>query len=138
MKLILGLKVPSEPHKHINELRLHICRKLTLLSICAGDLGQTYDSNRTLTHYESNPAKGQTVLFVGDLSYADDYPNHDNTRWDTWSRFIERNAAHQPWIWTAGNHELDFDPEIVLSLCLPYSIKKRVNLISVISGLILS
>ncbi|KAK1555917.1 hypothetical protein Q3G72_033306 [Acer saccharum] len=77
-----------------------------------GDLGQTYDSNRTLTHYELNPAKGKTVLFVGDLSYADDYPFHDNTRWDTWGRFTERNAAYQPWIWTAGNHELDFDPEI--------------------------
>ncbi|KAL6995745.1 hypothetical protein U1Q18_005881 [Sarracenia purpurea var. burkii] len=77
-----------------------------------GDLGQTYDSNRTLTHYEKNPAKGQALLFVGDLSYADDYPFHDNTRWDTWGRFIERNAAHQPWIWTAGNHELDFAPQI--------------------------
>ncbi|KAK4859852.1 hypothetical protein QYF36_012919 [Acer negundo] len=77
-----------------------------------GDLGQTYDSNRTLTHYELNPAKGKTVLFVGDLSYADDYPFHDNIRWDTWGRFTERNVAYQPWIWTAGNHELDFDPEI--------------------------
>ncbi|KAG9140283.1 hypothetical protein Leryth_024431 [Lithospermum erythrorhizon] len=30
-----------------------------------GDLGQTFDSNITLTHYELNPAKGQTILFVG-------------------------------------------------------------------------
>ncbi|GAB4853856.1 prolyl aminopeptidase [Ancistrocladus abbreviatus] len=77
-----------------------------------GDLGQTYDSNKTLTHYQMNPLKGQTVLFVGDLSYADDYPFHDNVRWDTWGRFTERSAAYQPWIWTAGNHEIDFDPEI--------------------------
>ncbi|XP_022769089.1 purple acid phosphatase-like isoform X4 [Durio zibethinus] len=77
-----------------------------------GDLGQTHDSNRTLTHYELNPAKGQTLLFVGDLSYADAYPFHDNSRWDTWGRFIERNAAYQPWIWTAGNHEIDFLPDI--------------------------
>ncbi|KAI4376070.1 hypothetical protein MLD38_013864 [Melastoma candidum] len=77
-----------------------------------GDLGQSYDSNRTLAHYEMNPQKGQTVLFVGDLSYADNYPNHDNNRWDTWGRFVERSTAYQPWIWTAGNHELDFDPEI--------------------------
>ncbi|OMO87506.1 hypothetical protein CCACVL1_08988 [Corchorus capsularis] len=77
-----------------------------------GDLGQTHDSNRTLTHYELNPTKGQTILFVGDLSYADAYPNHDNTRWDTWGRFIERIAAYQPWIWTAGNHEIDFLPDI--------------------------
>uniref|UniRef100_A0A6N2LCP3 Purple acid phosphatase n=1 Tax=Salix viminalis TaxID=40686 RepID=A0A6N2LCP3_SALVM len=80
--------------------------------LIAGDLGQTHDSNRTVTHYELNPTKGQTLLFVGDLSYADDYPFHDNSRWDTWGRFIERSAAYQPWIWTAGNHEIDFVPEI--------------------------
>ncbi|KAK1296140.1 Purple acid phosphatase 2 [Acorus calamus] len=76
-----------------------------------GDLGQSYDSNTTLSHYEANP-KGQAVLFVGDLSYADRYPNHDNVRWDTWARFVERSVAYQPWIWTAGNHEIDFVPEI--------------------------
>lgn len=78
----------------------------------AGDLGQTYDSNITLSHYDSNPNSG-ALLFVGDLSYADDHPFHDNVRWDTWSRFIERSAAYQPWIWTVGNHEIDFAPEIV-------------------------
>ncbi|PON77410.1 Acid phosphatase [Trema orientale] len=77
-----------------------------------GDIGQTFDSNKTLTHYELNPQKGQTVLFVGDLSYADKYPNHDNVRWDTCGRFVERSVAYQPWIWTAGNHEIDFAPEI--------------------------
>ncbi|KAE9586737.1 hypothetical protein Lal_00004477 [Lupinus albus] len=77
-----------------------------------GDLGQTYNSNRTLTHYELSRAKGQTILYVGDLSYADAYPLHDNTRWDTWGRFIERIAAYQPWIWTAGNHEIDFAPKL--------------------------
>ncbi|XP_059450299.1 purple acid phosphatase-like isoform X2 [Corylus avellana] len=77
-----------------------------------GDLGQTFDSNMTLTHYELNPQKGKTVLYVGDLSYADRYPNHDNVRWDTWGRFVERSVAYQPWIWTAGNHEIDFVPEI--------------------------
>lgn len=75
-----------------------------------GDLGQTFDSNKTLAHYELN--KGKTLLFAGDLSYADNYPLHDNVRWDTWGRFIERSAAYQPWIWTAGNHEIDFAPEI--------------------------
>lgn len=92
-------------------------------NIIAGDLGQSYDSNRTLTHYEQNPTKGKTVLFVGDLSYADNYPNHDNRRWDTWGRFVERSAAYQPWIWTVGNHEIDFAPEIV-SICnfLPSSL----------------
>ncbi|PON71527.1 Acid phosphatase [Parasponia andersonii] len=76
-----------------------------------GDLGQTYDSNQTIEHYVSNP-KGQAVLFVGDLSYADHYPFHDSRRWDTWARFIEKSTAYQPWIWTAGNHELDLAPEI--------------------------
>lgn len=77
-----------------------------------GDLGQSYDSNITLTHYEMNPAKGKALLFVGDISYADNYPNHDNRRWDSWGRFAERSTAYQPWIWTAGNHEIDFAPEI--------------------------
>lgn len=60
-----------------------------------------------------NPVKGQAVLFVGDLSYADYYKFHDNSRWDSWGRFAERSTAYQPWIWTAGNHELDFEPSIV-------------------------
>ncbi|KAK1270259.1 Purple acid phosphatase 2 [Acorus gramineus] len=76
-----------------------------------GDLGQTYDSNETLSHYLANQ-RGQAVLFVGDLSYADDHPNHDNRRWDTFGRMIERSIAYQPWITTAGNHEIDFAPEI--------------------------
>lgn len=80
--------------------------------LCAGDLGQTYDSNQTFHHYHSNP-KGQAVLFAGDLSYADDHPFHDNVRWDTWGRFIEKSAAYQAWIFAPGNHELDYAPEIV-------------------------
>ncbi|KAL1831528.1 hypothetical protein ACET3Z_001179 [Daucus carota] len=77
-----------------------------------GDLGQTYDSNSTLTHYEHNPIVGKAVLYVGDLSYADNHPNHDNVKWDTWGRFVERSTAYQPWIWTTGNHEIDYAPEI--------------------------
>ncbi|KAG2277843.1 hypothetical protein Bca52824_060398 [Brassica carinata] len=76
-----------------------------------GDLGQTYASNQTLYHYMSNP-KGQAVLFVGDLSYADDHPNHDQRKWDSYGRFVEPSAAYQPWIWAAGNHEIDFAPSI--------------------------
>lgn len=75
-----------------------------------GDLGQTHHSNSTLRHYEENPVSGQAVLYMGDLSYVDHYHHHDNVRWDTWGRFIERNAAYQPWIWTAGNHEIDYSP----------------------------
>ncbi|CAN8328010.1 unnamed protein product [Cochlearia groenlandica] len=76
-----------------------------------GDLGQTYASNETLYHYMSNP-KGQAILFAGDLSYADDHPNHDQRKWDTWGRFVEPCAAYQPFIFAAGNHEIDFVPEI--------------------------
>eukprot|EP00250_Pteridium_aquilinum_P017959 c23866_g1_i1 orf=384-1739(-) len=75
-----------------------------------GDLGQTYDSRKTLQHYMQG--NGQTLLYVGDLSYADRYPNEDNTRWDTWGRFSEASTAYQPWIWTAGNHELSYAPDL--------------------------
>uniref|UniRef100_A0A2P2JN46 acid phosphatase n=1 Tax=Rhizophora mucronata TaxID=61149 RepID=A0A2P2JN46_RHIMU len=51
------------------------------------------------------------VLFVGDLSYADRYQYNDvGRRWDSWGRFIERSAAYQPWIWSAGNHEIEYMP----------------------------
>ncbi|XP_044464881.1 bifunctional purple acid phosphatase 26-like [Mangifera indica] len=74
-----------------------------------GDLGQTYNSLSTLKHYMQSG--GQTVLFVGDLSYADRYQYNDvGIRWDSWGRFIEQSAAYQPWIWSAGNHEIDYMP----------------------------
>ncbi|KAK9715153.1 hypothetical protein RND81_06G146300 [Saponaria officinalis] len=76
-----------------------------------GDLGQTYNSLSTLEHYIQSGAK--TVLFVGDLSYADKYPQNDiGVRWDTWGRFCERNTAYQPWIWAAGNHEIEYMPAL--------------------------
>ncbi|KAE8659880.1 Purple acid phosphatase [Hibiscus syriacus] len=55
-----------------------------IYEIGIGHLGQPHDSNVTLTHYESNPKKWETVLFLVDLSCSNDYPFHDNTRWDTW------------------------------------------------------
>jgi hypothetical protein len=88
-----------------------------MIHTTTGDLGQTYDSYNTLEHYKQSD--GMTVLYVGDLSYADNYPLDDGMRWDTWGRFVEPNAAYQPWIWTAGNHEIEFRPQIVsLSLSL--------------------
>ncbi|XP_078437714.1 purple acid phosphatase 26 [Wolffia australiana] len=75
-----------------------------------GDLGQTFNSLSTLDHYMKSG--GQTVLFVGDLSYADRYPYNDGSRWDSWARFVEPSVAFQPWIWTAGNHEIEFIPEV--------------------------
>lgn len=76
-----------------------------------GDLGQTYDSAATLEHYLQS--YGQAVLYLGDLAYQDTYPFHYQVRYDTWSRFLERSAAYQPYIWTSGNHELDYVPDIV-------------------------
>ncbi|MBA0723012.1 hypothetical protein Golax_003633 [Gossypium laxum] len=76
-----------------------------------GDLGQTYNSLSTLEHYMQSG--GQTVLFLGDLSYADRYQYNDvGMRWDSWGRFIERSAAYQPWIWSAGNHEIEYMPDV--------------------------
>ncbi|KAJ3708086.1 hypothetical protein LUZ61_011791 [Rhynchospora tenuis] len=75
-----------------------------------GDLGQTYNSLSTLQHYMQTG--GQTVLFVGDLSYADNYEHNDGIRWDTWGRLVEPSCAYQPWIWTAGNHEIEYRPDL--------------------------
>ncbi|KAL8502702.1 hypothetical protein ACS0TY_021717 [Phlomoides rotata] len=76
-----------------------------------GDLGQTYNSLSTLKH--SMQTGAQTILFVGDLSYADRYDKHDvSVRWDSWGRFVEQSAAYQPWIWSAGNHEIEYFPHM--------------------------
>ncbi|PWA35832.1 purple acid phosphatase [Artemisia annua] len=61
---------------------------------------------------EVGPDVPYTFGLIGDIAYADIYPDHDNTRWDLWGRFAERSTAYQPWIWTAGNHEIDFAPEL--------------------------
>ncbi|CAL1359070.1 unnamed protein product [Linum trigynum] len=74
-----------------------------------GDLGQTYNSLSTLQHYMQSGA--DAVLFVGDLSYSDRYQYNDvGIRWDTWGRFVEQSTAYQPWMWAAGNHEIEFMP----------------------------
>ncbi|OVA09857.1 Phosphoesterase domain [Macleaya cordata] len=76
-----------------------------------GDLGQTYNSLSTLEHYMQSG--GQAVLFVGDLSYADRYEYDDvGIRWDLWGRFVERSAAYQPWMWSVGNHEIEYMPKM--------------------------
>jgi hypothetical protein len=78
----------------------------------SGDMGQTFNSLSTLEHYIES--KAQTVLFVGDLSYADRYKYTDvGVRWDSWARFVEKSTAYQPWIWSAGNHEIEYFPYMV-------------------------
>ncbi|XP_037463837.1 phosphoenolpyruvate phosphatase-like [Triticum dicoccoides] len=75
-----------------------------------GDLGQTFNSLSTLQHYLKSG--GESVLFVGDLSYADRYQHNDGIRWDSWGRFVERSTAYQPWIWNSGNHEIEYRPDL--------------------------
>ncbi|KAK9062022.1 hypothetical protein SSX86_019206 [Deinandra increscens subsp. villosa] len=91
-----------------------------------GDLGQTRASNETLEHYLTS-GKGQTVLFLGDFSYADVHPFHDNEKWDTFGRFIEKSSAYEPWIYVAGNHELDLAPEIERVSNIKYNITEGVS-----------
>jgi hypothetical protein len=50
---------------------------------------------------------------VGDLWYADTYPFDYQVRWYTLARLIEGSAAYQPWIWTSGNHDIEFLPQVV-------------------------
>jgi acid phosphatase type 7 len=82
------------------------------MTVVLGDLGQTFNSLSTLQHYEKTG--GQTVLFVGDLSYADRYEHNDGIRWDSWGRLVERSTAYQPWIWNSGNHEIEYRPDLVM------------------------
>ncbi|KAF3435762.1 hypothetical protein FNV43_RR22854 [Rhamnella rubrinervis] len=56
-----------------------------------------------ITPLEVGPDVPYTFGLIGD------YPYDDSNRWDTW----ERSVAYQPWIWTVGNHEIEFDPQIV-------------------------
>ncbi len=66
-----------------------------------GDLGQTENSAQTLDHLTgSNP---QSVINVGDLSYADGY----QPRWDTWGRLIAPHTSRFAWAVIEGNHELE-------------------------------
>ena len=72
-----------------------------------GDLGQTADSADTLAAIVSRglggPAPGavQSVLNVGDLSYADGFQD----RWDTFGRLVEPLASRVFHAVIEGNHE---------------------------------
>ncbi|KAJ4959138.1 hypothetical protein NE237_026249 [Protea cynaroides] len=80
-----------------------------------GDLGQTYNSNTTPTHYQNDPFIGQTVLYLGDLSYADNWPNHDNVKWDTYGRFIEVQLINHGYRYRIANIAYNITNE----LCIP-------------------
>ena len=57
-----------------------------------GDLGQTLDSARTLQHLVT--VQPQSILNVGDLSYADGY----HPRWDTYGRLVQPSTAQVAWM----------------------------------------
>lgn len=66
-----------------------------------GDLGQTEHSLETLDHLrENNP---DSVMLVGDMSYADGY----HPRWDTWGRMVSNHTSRLVWMYTEGNHEIE-------------------------------
>jgi len=67
-----------------------------------GDLGQTDDSEKTLTHM-SNNKDIQMILHAGDLSYAD----CNQQLWDSYGELIEPLASKIPWMVGPGNHELE-------------------------------
>ena len=64
-----------------------------------GDLGQTEDSLSTLEHLVATDP--QSVVLVGDLSYADG----DHRRWDAWARMVSPLTSRWLWMFTEGNHE---------------------------------
>ncbi|KAK4757221.1 hypothetical protein SAY87_007348 [Trapa incisa] len=66
-----------------------------------GDLGQTYDSNTTLAHYERNPQNGKTVLFVGDLSMTEPQPQYSAFREASFGHaiFDIKNRTHAYYSW---------------------------------------
>jgi len=86
-----------------------------------GDLGQTEHSSSTVEHLVgvSEENKVDSVLFVGDLSYADGY----QPRWDTWGRFVEPYTSSLVWMYTQGNHEIE--PSNVAPDFLSYSKRFR-------------
>lgn len=66
-----------------------------------GDLGQTKHSVQTLEHLSAN--RPDSVLLVGDLSYADGY----QPRWDTWARMVSNHTSQLVYMFLPGNHEIE-------------------------------
>lgn len=66
-----------------------------------GDLGQTEHSLATLDHVNAHAP--DSIMLVGDLSYADGY----QPRWDTWGRMVSDHTSRLVWMYTEGNHEIE-------------------------------
>jgi len=67
------------------------------------DLGTTQDSLKTMRHMKEalNAHEFDAVLFPGDLSYADGFPQ----RWDDYAKLGEFLWETVPTAYVAGNHE---------------------------------
>jgi hypothetical protein len=77
-----------------------------------GDLGQTVNSTKTMSHIHLaaqktsfNPHPVSLVMIVGDMSYADSDPH----RWPSWFELMEPLLRSTPVEVAAGNHEIECD-----------------------------
>jgi hypothetical protein len=59
-----------------------------------GDLGQTANSQSTVQHIMDRKPAVDSVMHVGDLSYADS----DEPRWDSWGQLVQPLAATTPYM----------------------------------------
>lgn len=78
-----------------------------------GDLGQTTDSQQTVSHIELEEDVSM-ILHAGDLSYADG----EQARWDSWGDMIQNLSAVKPWMTCPGNHEIEVCARVLFSRSL--------------------
>eukprot|EP00039_Didymoeca_costata_P023648 m.7800 g.7800 ORF g.7800 m.7800 type:complete len:463 (-) comp3776_c0_seq1:2950-4338(-) len=103
-----------------------------------GDLGQTNNSAETVK--EVIAGGYDTVLLVGDLSYADSawedgkYGPCDPARWDSWGKMVQPLTANTPLMVLPGNHEVEQEgpPPATQTEFLAY--EKRMKMPSEASG----
>jgi len=89
-----------------------------------GDLGQTSNSNNTIQHILNNDIDNiDTILHVGDMSYADSFM----PRWDSWFDLVEPISSKYPYMTTIGNHDLEPLCESIFKL---YNYRFKVNYVS--------
>eukprot|EP00277_Geminigera_cryophila_P014348 CAMPEP_0179435306 /NCGR_PEP_ID=MMETSP0799-20121207/19455_1 /TAXON_ID=46947 /ORGANISM="Geminigera cryophila, Strain CCMP2564" /LENGTH=591 /DNA_ID=CAMNT_0021214623 /DNA_START=18 /DNA_END=1793 /DNA_ORIENTATION=+ len=95
----------------------------TMTIVMVGDIGQTYNSNRTACtikdRWKTDPSVAAGII-IGDMAYADG----DGNRWDTWGRLMEQTFAQLPLMVVPGNHEIDYDAETSMAFA-PYRARFR-------------
>lgn len=103
-----------------------------------GDLGQTNNSQATMSHVMADPTHMMTLL-VGDLSYADSAwdPSSRNCtqrRWDSWGEIMEPAFANMPLMALPGNHEVEQDGALPATQTQFLAFQKRFKMPSEASG----